>query len=116
MARITFITFAPDAPPKRVMSKVRETLESRDYLWEETGPLAAVVSEHGRPPKNPAISRRLRMDIRVDVATHRLVLTREVIGAAYTDTGGAWTFIWLTIRFRRMVKAVRDDLAAAALR
>jgi hypothetical protein len=98
------------------MATVRETFESRDYLWEGTGPLSAVASEGGRPVKHVTVSQRLRVGIRIDAEAHRLVLKQETLGVAYTANGGPVIFVWLSMRFRRMAKAVRDDLAAAALR
>ncbi|MBF8192616.1 hypothetical protein ITP53_44440 [Nonomuraea sp. K274] len=113
---MTRIPFSADARTEQVMATVRETFESRDYLWEETGPLTAVASEGGKPVRNLAVSQRLRVAVRVDAEAHRLVLRQETLGAAYTANGGPVIFVWLTMRFRRIAKAVRDDLAAAALR
>ncbi|MGI5215407.1 hypothetical protein [Plantactinospora sp. CA-290183] len=104
-----------DARPEHVMATVRATFESREYLWEQTGPLTAVASEGGKPVKHPLISQRLRVGVRIDAEAHRLVLTQETLGVAYTANGGPVILVWLTMRFRKMVKAVREDLAAAAL-
>ncbi|PRX97682.1 hypothetical protein [Allonocardiopsis opalescens] len=109
------IGLGADVPGEQVLARVRETFESRDYLWKETDPLRAVASEGGRPINNVAVSQRLRVAVRVDPAKHRLLLTQETLGAAYTANGGPIFYIWLSMRFRRMVKAVKEDLAAAGL-
>jgi hypothetical protein len=105
----------PDADTERVMTTVRETFESRDYLWEPTGPHTATASEGGKRVGNLGVgtSQRLRVDVRIDLDKHRLVLHQETIGAAYIAAGGPIVYLWLASRFRKMVKAVRKDLAAA---
>ncbi|MGI5151611.1 hypothetical protein ACQEVC_35515 [Plantactinospora sp. CA-294935] len=112
---MTRVQLSADAQPEHVLAKVRQTFESRDYLWEQSGPLSAVASEGGKPVTNTLISQRLRVAVRIDAEAHRLVLTQETLGAAYTANGGPVIFVWLSMRFRRMVKAVREDLAAAGL-
>jgi hypothetical protein len=106
-----------EAQAERVMDTVRETFESRDYHWERTGQLTATASEGGRPVRNLAVgvSQRLRVAVRFDAGNHRLVLRQETLGAAYIANGGPVIYLWLSRRFRKMTKAVRDDLAAAAL-
>ncbi|MEV7229757.1 hypothetical protein AB0M79_22430 [Polymorphospora sp. NPDC051019] len=111
MARVKL---AADARPEQVLATVRETFESRDYLWERTGPLTAVASEGGEPVRHALISRRLRVDVRVDPEAHRLELTQRTHGAAYAANDAPYFFVRLTVRFRRMARAVREDLAAAA--
>jgi hypothetical protein len=114
MARIRL---EADAQAEHVMAKVRETFESRDYLWEQTGRLTATASEGGKPVKSLAVgvSQRLRLALRIDSEAHCLVLSQETLGAAYAANGGGLTYVRLSSRFRKLVKAVREDLAAAAL-
>jgi hypothetical protein len=113
---MTRIQLSADAQAQHVMTTVRETFESRDYLWEETGPLSAVASEGGKRVKNLAVgvSQRLRVAVSFDAEGHRLVLRQETLGAAYLANGGPLIYLQLASRFRKMVKAVREDLAAAA--
>jgi hypothetical protein len=113
---MTRIQLGAVAQPEHVMATVRETFENRGYLWEQTGPLSAVASEGGKPVSNLAVgvSQRLRVAVRFDAEHHRLVLRQETIGAAYIANGGPIIYVWLARRFRKMVKAVREDLAAAA--
>ncbi|XVQ06755.1 hypothetical protein ACQP1W_29390 [Spirillospora sp. CA-255316] len=115
MARIRL---SADVTAEQVMDTVRETFESRDYLWERSGPDTATASEGGKPIGNLSvgISQRLRVGISVDTGKHRLVVRQEMIGAAYINAGGPHVYLRLASRYRKMVKAVREDLAAAALR
>jgi hypothetical protein len=112
------IQVRPEATVQQVMGKVRETFESRDYLWEQTDDLSAVASEGGRPVRAAAlpVAQRVRVSIRFDARRHKLVLILETIGAAYSAAGGGWFYVRLASRYRKMVKAVREDLTAAALR
>ncbi|RYG76040.1 hypothetical protein EU513_14500 [Yimella sp. RIT 621] len=115
MARIDF---RPDATVEQVMRTVRETFQSRDYLWEQTDAENAVASEGGKPVRTAAlpVSQRVRVSITINAKKHKLTLTLESIGAAYSAAGGGWFYIQLASSYRKMVKAVREDLAAAALR
>ncbi|MFF2861030.1 hypothetical protein ACFVSX_14170 [Streptomyces rubiginosohelvolus] len=112
------IDFRPDATVEQVMRTVRETFESRDYLWEQADAENARASQGGKPVRTAAlaVSRRVRVSIRINARKHKLVLTLESIGAAYSAAGGGWFHVQLASRHRKMVKAVREDLAAAALR
>jgi hypothetical protein len=112
------IQFSPDVTVEQVMGKVRETFESRGYLWEQTDADSAVASENGEPVRTAAlpVSQRVRVSIGINTKKHKLVLTLETIGAAYSAAGGGFFYVRLASRYRRMVKAVREDLAAAALR
>lgn len=112
MARIQL---GRDADAAQVMSTVRETFESRDYLWEPTGPHSATASEGGERVGNlgVGVSQRLRISVSIDTRKHQLVLGQETIGAAYIANGGPIVYLWLRSRFRKIVKAVRGDLAAA---
>jgi hypothetical protein len=114
---MTHIPLRTDAPAEDVMLSTRETFESRDYLWERSGPLTATASEGGKPISNLTVgfSQRLRVAVRVDAQHNRLVLRQETLGAAYTNNGGPIVYLQLAMRFRKLVKAVREDLAAAAL-
>lgn len=115
MARIEF---RPDATVEQVMGTVRETFESRDYVWEQSDAESAVASEGGKPVSTAAlpVSQRVRVSIGINTRKHRLVLTLESIGAAYSAAGGGWFYVQLASRYRKIVKAVREDLTAAALR
>jgi hypothetical protein len=115
MARIRL---SADRTAEQVLDTVRETFESRDYLWERSGPGTATASEGGKPIGNlgVGVSQRLRVAIRVDTGKHRLVLRQETIGAAYLNAGGPHVYLRLASRYRKMVKAVREDLAAMAPR
>lgn len=114
---MTRIQLPADAQAEQVMATVRETCESRDYFWEQAGPLSAIASEGGKPVTNLAVgvSQRLRVAIRLEDENHRLVLSQETIGAAYIANGGPIIYVWLAMRFRKLVKAVREDLSAAVL-
>jgi hypothetical protein len=114
---MTHVRLRADAPAEHVMVTARETFESRDYLWEQAGPLTATASEGGKPISNLAVgfSQRLRVAVRVDVHENRLVLRQETLGAAYANNGGPLIYLRLAMRFRKLVKAVREDLAAATL-
>lgn len=109
------IKLNPTTPVDDVMTVVRETFESRDYLWEATEPLTATANEGGRHVSNPVVAQRLRVAVRFDESRHRLVLNQETLGLAYIANGAGWHYVTLASRFRKMVKAVRDDLAAASL-
>ncbi|BCJ64921.1 hypothetical protein [Polymorphospora rubra] len=113
---MTRLKLTAAARPEQVLATVRETFESRDYLWEQTGPLTAVASEGGRPVRHTMTAQRLRVAVRVDTEARRLVLTQETHGAAYAGNDAPVFVVWLTMRFRRIVRAVREDLAAATLR
>jgi hypothetical protein len=114
MARIPL---SADATVARVMNLVRETFESRDYVWEQSDPENATASEGGKPIGDAAtvVSQRLRVAVHFDTRKHRLVLTQETIGAAYSAVGAGYFYVKLAARYRKMVKAIRDDLAAASL-
>lgn len=121
MARIDW---RADADIEQIVRTVRETFESRDYLWEQTDAETAVASEAAVASEGDAsvttaalpVSQRLTVGIRVDVAKRRLLLTQESLGAAYSAAGGGWVAVQLAARFRKLVGAVRADLDAAALR
>lgn len=112
------IKFRPDATVEHVMSTVRETFESRDYLWEQSDATSAVASEGGKPVSTAAlpVSQRVRVSIATNTRKHKMTLTLESIGAAYSAAGGGWFYVQLASRYRKIVKAVREDLAAAGLR
>jgi hypothetical protein len=112
------ITFRPDATSERVMSTVQETFESRGYLWEQTDAEHATASEGGKPVHTAAlpVSQRVQVSISINSKKHKLVLTLESVAAAYSAAGGGWFYVQLTSRYRKIVKAAREDLAAAALR
>jgi hypothetical protein len=112
------IRFRPDATVEQVMRTVRGTFESRGYLWDQTDPENAVASEDGKPVRTAAlpVSQRVKVSISINAKKHKLVLTLESIGAAYSAAGGGWFYVQLASRYRKIAKAVREDLAAAALR
>jgi len=119
MARIKL---APDATTTLVMDTVRETFEARDYHWEHVDADSAIASEGGTPVRDAGLplSRRLRVTITIHQRKHRLVLNQETIGAPFTGAAvaagaGPWLHLKLGSRFGTIVKAVRDDLTAAAL-
>jgi hypothetical protein len=114
MARIKL---TPDAAAGRVMDTVRATFESRGYLWQPSGPDTATASEGGEPVGDLGVgtAQRLRVAVGLDTGRHRLSLTQETIGAAYLSAGGGHIYLRLASRYRKMVKAVREDLAAAGL-
>ncbi|PZR52388.1 hypothetical protein DNL40_11980 [Xylanimonas oleitrophica] len=113
------IKLNPAADHEQVIDRVRETFEARDYHWQEVEPGRATASEGGRPVKTSAIpvSQRLRVAVQLDPGSDTLHLTRETLGAAYAagTPGGGFFFVRLGQRFRKMVKATREDLAAAGL-
>jgi len=119
MARIKL---APDAKLTDVMDTVRETFDARDYHWEQTDADSAIASEGGKPVRDAALplSHRLRVAITFHQGKRCLVLNQETMGAAFTGAAvaagaGPWLHLKLSSRFGTIVKAVRDDLAAAAL-
>ncbi len=77
-----------------------------------------MASEGGRPVDGASlpVARRVRVGVRLDTGRHRLGLTLETIGAAYSAAGAGWFYVQLASRYRAVVRAVREDLAAAALR
>lgn len=111
------IKLRPGTPVAPVMRTVRESFEARDYLWEQTDTQTAVASEGDKPVRTSALPVTQRVRVRVDFnpGKHKLVLTLESIGAAYSAAGGGFFYIQLASRYRKMVRAVRADLAAAEL-
>jgi hypothetical protein len=114
---MTELAYATGADALRVLEQVRETFESRDYLWQsdEAGG-RATASEDGRPVHNVATAQRLRVAVAVYADKNCVVLTNETVGAAYGANGGPWVGLQLAARFRRVVRAVARDLEAAGLR
>ncbi|AOS64024.1 hypothetical protein [Actinoalloteichus hymeniacidonis] len=113
---MTRIDFDPRLSVETVLTTVRTTFDSRDYHWEQHDGLSTVASEGGRPVANVAVSQRLRVSIRIDVARHRVVLSQETLGAAYTANGSPLFMLKLGRRLSKIGRAVQQDLAAAALR
>ncbi|WP_224388318.1 hypothetical protein [Pseudonocardia sp. ICBG1293] len=119
---MTKIRIRPGPAPEQVLQVVRATFESRDFTWQPDGDRQARASEGDAAVRDAALptSQRLRVRVRVRPDADRVVLDQETVGAAMTgamaSTGaGPWLMITLGRRFRRIVKAVRQDLAAAHL-
>ncbi|WP_349829068.1 hypothetical protein [Brevibacterium litoralis] len=80
MAKIALVE---NASHDQVMETIRATFESRDYGWEASDASHAVANEDGKPIGVAVlpVSQRLQVEIEVDLAKNRVVLTQNTFGS-----------------------------------